>query len=110
MDQENITFMLTLFVFLNIPVLALYIYGRRHSALLPWKSYPLCFLIVHGTAFVAGLLLGNVVESTYNAMNYILHDVDSETSAMAAKAVVSLMAVAASLSAFCVIRKNFAQR
>jgi hypothetical protein len=105
MDQENISLMITLFVFLNMPILLLYICDRKRAAPLPWKSYPLCFFIVHGTAFVAGLFLGSMVDSTFHALAYIFQ-LEHETSAVAAKIAVNLMAVLASLSVFYVVRNK----
>ena len=106
MDQQIISLMIALFVFLNIPILFLYRWEGKRPSRLRWRVYPLCFLVVCGSAFTAALLLANIVDSTSSAVAYAFQ-LDRETSAEAAKIVVNLMAavLSASLSALYVMRK-----
>jgi hypothetical protein len=106
MDQQVISLMIALFVFLNIPILFLYRWERKRPSRLRLRVYALCFLVVCGSAFTAALLLANIVDSTSSALAYAFQ-LDRETSAEAAKIVVNLMAtvLSASLSALYVTRK-----
>lgn len=107
MDQQVISLMIALFVFLNIPILFLYRWERKRPSRLRWRVYALCFLVVCGSAFTAGFFLGNMVESTSYALAYAFQ-LDRETSAEAAKVVVHLTVaiLTAFLSSLYVVRKN----
>jgi hypothetical protein len=106
MDQQVISLMIALFVFLNIPILFLYRWERKRPSRLRWRVYARCFLVVCGSAFTAAFLLANIVDSTSSALAYAFQ-LDRETSAEAAKMVVKLMAavLSASLSALYIARK-----
>jgi|GEM_PF-5735370 len=103
MDQQNVSFMIGLFIFLGAPFLFLHVWRAKHSRLL-WKAYPLC-LMVCVTAFAAAFSLASVIDSTFYALAYAFQ-LDRENSAMAAKIAVNLMGVVpVSLAGLCVVRK-----
>ena len=106
MDQQNISLMIGLFVLIGIRYLFLYVWRTKRASRLPKKAYPLCCLVVCGSAFAAGFFLASVmIDSTFSALGYAFQ-LDRETSALAAKAAVNLMAVLlASLAGLCVLRK-----
>jgi drug/metabolite transporter (DMT)-like permease len=104
MDHQNISLMIALFIFLGTPFLFLYVWRTKHVPRLPWKAYLLC-LMVCGIAFAAGFFLASPVDSTFYALAYAFQ-FDRETSAVAAKVAINLMAVLpASLAGLCVVRK-----
>jgi hypothetical protein len=107
MDQQNISLMIGLFVLIGIRYLFLYVWRTKRASRLPKKAYPLCCLVVCGSAFAAGFFLASVmIDSTFSALGYAFQ-LDRETSALAAKAAVNLMAVLlASLTGLCVLRKG----
>lgn len=96
--------MIGVFVFLGTPFLFLYVWRTMHASGLLWKAYPLC-LMVCATAFATGFFLANVIDSTFYALAYAFQ-LDPESSAVAAKIAVKLMAVVpVSLAGLCVVRK-----
>ena len=104
MDQQNISLMIALFIFLGTPFLFLYVWRAKHVSRLLWKAYPLC-LMVCVTAFAATFSLASVIDSTFYALAYAFQ-LDRENSAMAAKIAVNLMGVVpVSLAGLCVVRK-----
>ena len=90
MDQHNLSLMVALFIFLGTPLLLLYVWRTKHIPGLPRKAYPLCFMVCGG-AFAAGFFLAGVIDSILYALAYAFQ-LDHETSAMAAKVAVTLMA------------------
>jgi hypothetical protein len=61
--------------------------------------------MVCGIAFAAGFFLASQIDSTFYALAYAFQ-LDRETSAVAAKVAINLMAVLpASLAGLCVVRK-----
>jgi hypothetical protein len=107
MDQQSISLMIALFAVSNIPTLFLYSRERTQSSRLRWRSYSLCFLLVCGNAFIAALVLANMVDSIAYALAHAFQ-LDRETSAETAKVVVQLTAaiLAAFLSTLYVLRRN----
>ena len=103
MDQQ-ISLMIGVFIFLGTPFLFLYVWRTKHVARLLWKAYPLC-LMVCAAAFAASFSLGNVTDSTFNALAYAFQ-LDREISAVAAKVAINLTAVLpVSLAGLLVARK-----
>jgi hypothetical protein len=101
MDQQNISLVIGLFVLIGIRYLFLYVWRTKRASRLPKKAYPLCCLVVCGSALAASVM----IDSTFSALGYAFQ-LDRETSALAAKAAVNLMAVLlASLAGLCVLRK-----
>ena len=104
MDQQNISLMIGLVLLLGSRFLFQYVWQRKNALRMPRKAYPLCCLIVCGSAVAAPFFLGSVIDSIYT-LAYAFH-LDRETSAMTAKVAVNLMAgVPASLAALLVLRK-----
>jgi hypothetical protein len=104
MDQQNISLMVALLIFLGTPFLLLYVWRTKHVPRLPRKAYALC-LMVCGSAFAAGFFLASVIDSIFYALAYAFQ-LDRETSVVAAKIAVNLMAVLpVSLAALYVVRK-----
>ena len=104
MDQQNISLMIGLVLLLGIRFLFLYVWQRKNASRMPRKAYPLCCLIVCGSAFAAAVFLASVIDSIYT-LAYAFH-LHRETSAMMAKVAVNLMAgVPASVAALFVLRK-----
>ena len=84
MDQQNISLMIGLFVLIGIRYLFLYVWRTKRASRLPKKAYPLCCLVVCGSAFAAGFFLASVmIDSTFSALGYAFQ-LDRETSALAA--------------------------
>jgi uncharacterized membrane protein YqjE len=106
MDQQIISLMIGLFVLIGVRYLFLYVWQAKHACRLPKKAYPLCCLVVCGSAFVAGFFLAGVMfDSTFSALGHAFR-LDRETSELAAKVAVSLIAVLpASLAGLWVLRK-----
>ena len=105
MAQQIISSMVALFVVLGASFLFLYVWQTKHALRLPWKAFPLFCLIVCGTAFAAGFVLASVTDSTFYALTSAFQ-LDRETSALAAKLTINLMAVlAAPLAGLWVVRK-----
>ena len=103
MDQQ-ISLMIGVFIFLGTPFLFLYVWRTKHAARMLWEAYPLC-LIVCAIAFAASFFLGNVINSTFNALAYAFQ-LDREISAVAAKVAINLTAVLpVSLAGLLVARK-----
>lgn len=106
MDQQNISLMIGLFVLIGMRYLFLYVWRTKRASRLPKKAYPLCCLVACGGAFATGFFLASVmIDSTFSALGYAFQ-LDLETSALAAKAAVNLMAaLPASMAGLYVLRR-----
>ena len=106
MDQQNISLMIGLFVLIGMRYLFLYVWRTKRASHLPKKAYPLCCLGVCAGAFATGFFLASVmIDSTFSVLGYAFQ-LDRETSALAAKAAVNLMAaLPASVAGLCVLRR-----
>jgi len=106
MDQQNISLMIGLFVLIGMRYLFLYVWRTKRASRLPKKAYPLCCLVACGGAFATGFFLASVmIDSTFFALGYAFQ-LDLETSALAAKAAVNLMAaLPASVAGLYVLRR-----
>jgi len=105
MDQQMFSLMIALSVFLGAPTLYLYVWQKKHRSRLPWKAFFLCCFIVCGSALAASLFLGSVTDATSYAV-VSAFQLDRETSALAAKLAVRLMAtLPVSLAGVWVVKK-----
>lgn len=105
MYRQEIALMASLFAFLGAPFFLLAVWQKGRSSLLPWKSLPLCCLLVCGAAFAAAFFLASATDAAYHALGRAFQ-LDRESAATAARAVVGGTAVlAASLCGLWVVKK-----
>ena len=106
MDHQNIYLMIAFSLLLGIPFLFLYAWKIKPSSRLTWKSYAVLFLIAYGGTFLAASFLARLIDPVSYALAHAFVW-DGETSAVAAKIAVNLIAATlAFLSFHIVVRKR----
>jgi hypothetical protein len=105
MDHQNIYLMIAFSMLFGIPFLFLYV-RKIKPARVSWKSYALPFVITYGATFLAAFFLARLTDPVSHALAQVAV-VDSDTSAVAAKTAVTVIAATlAYLALHGVTRKN----
>jgi hypothetical protein len=106
MDNQNVFAMIAFSLLVGIPFVILYARNMKHSSHLGWKSCALWFLVAYAGTFVAAFFLARIIDPVSYALAHVFI-FDSETSAVAAKIAVILIAASlAFLSFHIVVRKR----